>query len=826
MFNSTTFRFHYSTFFLLVAFIFSLQTAFSQQLLGLENYVAAVESATAKGDKQALAQAQQELGNFYFSKNVFEKAIANHKMASNFYKDNNPAKYTSSLEMLGKSYFAAAQYQEGKTTYQTLLKIYEGNNQVAEVEKTLENLIWATQNTKENEQTLAYNTQLATVAKKNNHSLLEAKATNNIGVYYMSTKNSKKALDYFSAALKIYQANGKTDKLPLLYLNMGSCNVVQKEYELADEYYKKAAQGYDNQQDKLGKAATLNLIATNDLLQNKHDKALLAAKEALAIGTEQQADELLAETYLILSEIYNADGDNKQAQNYYKLHLAAEGKVMEAQRKRQKNNAQQEVEAIRAESTIKLTAAEKVKQELAMKQLALEAEKSVKDLELKAKQVQVLEQDKKIQQQNLDNQLLEKQRLGLEKQQAEKNLQLAQQQIEQEKKQQQIAMLEKDKEMQETKQNLEAQERKKENELHEVAKKLKDEEIANQKIKQLFTFGILFLVAMLLVFALFAFVRQRKTNKLLKEQQIEIKEANEELASTGEELKQNLEEMQAIQEQLQKQRDELLVFNEEITAQKQIIEYKNANIMSSINYAKRIQSAFAPDKDLLKNNFPDSFMFFKPKDVVSGDFYWFAAHNNKILVAVGDCTGHGVPGALMSMIGMNLLEELVYMKNITNPAQLLTELDKGFKRQLQKPEVSINDGMDMALCEIDKTAKTLSYAGAHCPLTFIQDGEMTNIKASRFPIGGEIRIEKHFENHTLPIDKPRYCYIYSDGFQDQFGGTGKIRKKFLSNHLRQVLFQNHALPFEEQRNLLKNAFNDWKGEEAQTDDVLVIGFKV
>ncbi len=811
---------------LIFAIIVSLQTAFSQQLAGLESYVAAIESAKLQNDNKALAQGYQDLGNFYFSKNVFEKAISNHILAISLFKETNTPKLISSLEILGKSYFATAQYQEAKTTYQTLLKLYEENNQVIGVEKTLENLVWAAQNTNEPERLLAYNIQLAEFAKKNNHNLLAAKATNNIGVHYMNNKNSGVALGYFSEALKIYQANGQTEQIPLLLLNMGSCNVVQKEYEIADDYYKKAAQGYDNQANKLGKALTLNLIATNDLLQNKHDKAIMAAKEAMSIASEQQADDVLSETYLILSEIYNADGDNKQAQSYYKLHIATQEKIAEALRKRQKDNTQQELEAIKAEGAIKLTASEKAKQELAMKQLVLEAEKNTKDLELKAKQVTVLEQEKQIQQQAFTNQVLEKQRLGLEKQQVEKTLQLAQQQIEQDKKQQEIVMLQKDKEMQETKQNLQAQERQKENELNLVAKKLKDEEFENQRVKQLFITGILFLVAILLILAIYAFIKQRKGNRVLIAQQREIKEANEELASTGEELRQNMEEMQAIQEQLQTQRDELILFNEEITAQKYIIENKNASITSSINYARRIQSAFLPDKDLLKKNLSNSFIFFQPKDIVSGDFYWFAVHNNKILVAVCDCTGHGVPGALMSMIGMNLLDNLVYIQNITNPAIILTELDKGFKRQLQKPEVSINDGMDIALCEIDKETKILSFAGAHCPLTFIEDGVMTNIKGSRCAIGGENHLEKHFENHSFVIDKPKHCYIYSDGFQDQFGGTGKTRRKFLSNNLRETLLQNHAKSFVEQQMLLSNVFNDWKGAELQTDDVLVIGFKI
>jgi serine phosphatase RsbU (regulator of sigma subunit) len=816
-----------TTFFCFLFFI--LQTSFAQQtqLVGLEKYLQAVEIATTKNDKLASAQAYTELGNFYFSKNVFEKSINNHKIALDFWKElANTVGQIASLETIGKSYFATAHYQEANDVYLTLLDLYQKQDNAIGTEKTLENLVWASQNLNKFDKLLAYNIKLAEIAKKHKHTAIAAKATNNIAVYYMSIKNNNKALNYFSEALQLYQANGATENMPLLLLNMGSCYVAQKEFEKAENYYNQAINLYNTQNNKIGKALALNLLASNDLLQNKTEKSLLLAKDALHIATEQQADDVLAETYFVLSEIYNAEGDNKQSQNYYKLHIATKEKIAEALRQKQQANTQKELQAVQAEGEVKLTASEKAKQELALKQLVLEAEKNAKDLELKAKQVTLLEQEKQIQQQAFANQLLEKQRLALEKQRIAKDLEIAQQQIEQDKKQQQITLLEKDKEIQNTMQNLQAKEFEKKQQLDEAEKKFKDEEIANQKVKQFFIIGILLLVAILLVFAFYAFIKQRKGNRLLLQQQAEIKETNEELATTSEELRQNMEEMQTIQEQLQKQRDELLLFNQEVTKQKEIIEDKNSNIMASITYAKRIQSAFLPDKDILKKNIPDSFIFFQPKDIVSGDFYWFAEHNDKLIVTVADCTGHGVPGALMSLIGMNLLDEIIYMQNITNPAKVLTELDKGFKRQLQKPEVSINDGMDIAMCEVDKTNKTLSFAAAHCPLIIIQKEELKSIKGIRGAIGGDARIEKNFENHNFSIESPTYCYIFSDGFQDQFGGKGAFARKFLSSNLRELLGQNYTKPFAEQQLILKNTFEDWKGKETQTDDVLVIGFKI
>ncbi len=808
--------------------LFSLHTAFSQQqLVGLETYVAAVETAILEKNKPVLAKAYSELGNFYFSKNAFEKAITNHQTAIKLFKEiNNIQEQSSSLEIVGKSFLAITKYDKAIENYDILLAVYKQLNNVSGTEKTLENLIWATQNTNQPEKLLYHNVQLSEFAKKNNHFLLSAKAENNMGVYYMNDKNSPKALGHFKEALNIYKKNAQTEQLPLLLLNMGSCHVGQKEYDRADTYYLEAVKLYDNQGNKKGKALALNLIATNDLLQNKNEKALLAAKEAMTIATEQQADDVLEETYLVLSEIYNDEGDYKQSQNYYKLHLAIKEKLADAQRKKLQANVENEIQAVKAEGDVKLTVSEKAKQELALKQLVLEAEKNAKDLELKAKQVTVLEQEKRLQEQAYKNSVLEKQSLALEKQRIAKDLLLAQQQIEQDKTQQQIVMLEKDKEVQAAMQDLKSKEYEREKQASESAKRIQEHELENQQIKQFFITGILALVGLLLAFALFAFVKQRKANNLLKVQQIEIKEKNEELASNEEELRQNIEEMQAIQEQLQRQRDSLLVFNNEIQQQKEVIEDKNANIMASINYAKRIQNAFLPDKDMFRKNLPQGFIFFRPKDVVSGDFYWFAEYNGIFVVAAGDCTGHGVPGALVSMIGMNLLDDIVYSQNITNPSQVLTALDKGFKSQLQKPEVSINDGMDMSFCEINPTNKTLSFSAAHIPLILIQDGEVNYVKGSKGAIGGDDRFAKTFENHTFVIDKPTTCYLHSDGFQDQFGGSGEVKRKFLSKNLRNFLLEIHQNPFDEQAKSLGNIFDTWKDKEPQTDDVLVIGFKL
>jgi len=286
-----------------------------------------------------------------------------------------------------------------------------------------------------------------------------------------------------------------------------------------------------------------------------------------------------------------------------------------------------------------------------------------------------------------------------------------------------------------------------------------------------------------------------------------------------------------------KESEEKLAEAQAIVELSKIIEHKNRNIVASITYAQRIQEAMLPSEEKIRYILPESFIFFRPRDIVSGDFYWFSAltdangKTEKIIIASVDCTGHGVPGAFMSLLGINLLNEIVNMRSITQADLILNELHKGIRKTLKQNETKTNDGMDMALCVIDLKNRTLEYAGAKSPLFYVQHEQAHFIKGNIVPIGGEQReVERLFTKHTivladeqgLPI--PTAFYLFSDGYHDQFGQENN--KKFGSRKLKEFLFQIHHQSASAQHDLLQQTFEQWKGSTNQIDDVLVMGVKI
>ena len=260
------------------------------------------------------------------------------------------------------------------------------------------------------------------------------------------------------------------------------------------------------------------------------------------------------------------------------------------------------------------------------------------------------------------------------------------------------------------------------------------------------------------------------------------------------------------------------------------INQQNKNIKSSINYAKRIQEAMLPKAEQYPPGFQNSFILFMPRDTVSGDFYWLSdikresQSGGDLGFAAVDCTGHGVPGAFMSMIGINALNGLV-SRGITQTDRLLDALDREIRTALQQDFSGNNDGMDIALCIYRQKEKVLEFSGAKNPLVYIQNNELFKIKGDTHSIGGRKRSNSFsFKKHEVRIDKPTVLYLFSDGYKDQFGG--KDNTKFLNKKLSKLLLEIHALPMHEQMSILELTINEWKGTREQTDDILVMGLKL
>ncbi len=292
-------------------------------------------------------------------------------------------------------------------------------------------------------------------------------------------------------------------------------------------------------------------------------------------------------------------------------------------------------------------------------------------------------------------------------------------------------------------------------------------------------------------------------------------------------VKQRTSEIRMKNEELEQQKEEILAQRDEIEVQKDKIEEKNKNITASITYAKRIQEAMLPLKDKIEQTLDDYFILFKPRDIVSGDFYWFAQKNDKIIFTAVDCTGHGVPGAFMSMIGSEILTTIVN-QGITTPSEILDYKNRYVRKALKQEQTDNQDGMDMSLCSIDKHNKIVEWAGAKNPLVYIQNNELFHLKGDMQSIGGHQLVkktEKKFTNYSVSYaDAVSYFYIFSDGFQDQFGGPKG--RKFMVKKLKELIYDNHKKPMSEQHAILNEAIEDWMKNVEQTDDILVIGFKL
>lgn len=257
---------------------------------------------------------------------------------------------------------------------------------------------------------------------------------------------------------------------------------------------------------------------------------------------------------------------------------------------------------------------------------------------------------------------------------------------------------------------------------------------------------------------------------------------------------------------------------------KQLLD-QNKDITDSIYYAQRIQQSILQTQEQLRNYFDNSFLLYKPKDIVSGDYYWFYEDELYKYVAAIDCTGHGVPGAMMSMVANSMFKEVFINRKISNPSEILKALDEELEKSINKnQDATFNDGMDVSLIRIDKETDELAFAGAFRSILISRDSDITELKGSRYPIGFYSGIEKQFDTHLFQLQKNDGVYLFTDGFIDQFGG--EKNKKLNKSNFKDLLRTINDMSMEEQEAFLEYSFNNWKQDNDQTDDVLVIGIKI
>ncbi len=599
----------------------------------------------------------------------------------------------------------------------------------------------------------------------------------------------------------------------LTYETLGATLLAQKQRDAALKAFKTALDLQQN--NPSGMANCYNLLAVCENYFMQFDNAIVYAQKAIEFGELAQNPSTLSDSYQILSETYARISDLRLSQQSLTKHLEFKKIVEEKRREAQKLELEKNFAAERRENEYLSFVGEKERQELKFKQLQLEKDIKEQDLAL-------LKSEKELQKTQLANQELEKSR-------TEQELILAKNQLIAAQRQRAIEKLERETELQKLAfQQQEYIRSEKEKELALIStqadllkkeKALSDSEkqIAKERLKYLF--WLIILGILLFIMALVGLFWFRKQSRSLAKSQRLIQQKNIELINSEEELRQLTQELLATNTNMSQTQQELQILLKDISK-------KNRDITSSIAYAQRIQAAILPDTTF-GDWFEDSFVLFRPRDIVSGDFYWISNFDpNKIMFAVADCTGHGVPGAFMSLIGTSELNTLAGREK--EPQTILEGMSKYIRNSLKQNQNQNRDGMTIGLCVWNKNEKTLEFAGSRTPFIYIQHGELHEIKGDTNSIGGDFVRNDFlgFTKHTIKVDVPTTIYLYSDGFQDQIGGHEK--KKFSGKNLRALLHQIHQIPKKKQKTILENTLQQWMdvGNERQLDDILVMGVRI
>ena len=605
----------------------------------------------------------------------------------------------------------------------------------------------------------------------------------NIGNAHMNQGSYDKAIEFLLKASKIFEELGNKYGISTSYMNIGRFYHAQGSYDKAIEYFLKSLKTSEELVDKAGMSTCYGNIGNVHMNQGSYDKAIEYFRKALEIFEELGNKRGMSACYGSIGRVYHAQGSSAKnprdkADKYDKAIEYYLKSLKIREEIGDKNGIASSYSSI---ASLNITLADSVA--LTKNQKIVYLNKAVeygnKSIEL-AREIKAMPTEN-----DAANTLMEAyKKLGNNK----KAIEFAEVYITT---QDSMFSEEKTKALQEMETKYETEKKQQQIELQETQIAKKDLEIKQQKTLRNALMGGLGAFVIIILLVVYAYMQKKKDN---------IK----------------------------------------ITIQKDTIGKQKEEITDSIRYAKRIQSAVLPPAEMLSASLPDHFVLFKPKDIVSGDFYWMKQLNGYTIITAVDCTGHGVPGAFMSMLGIAFLNEIVRKKEVTQACDVLNELRHQIKTTLRQEgkegeaktssyEASeVKDGMDMALCVIDHKNMKLQYSGAYNPLYLFRKNtegfELIETKADRMPIGIYLKEKESFSNHEIELQKDDRFYIFSDGYADQLGG--KNGKKFMTKNFKQLLhdIQDHSMP--EQKEKLETAIINWMQNEEQVDDILVVGVRV
>ena len=794
-----------------------------------------------------IAWVYYEIGNLYLQWQSPTKSLDNYQRSQKILQNQrkNRALIRLLLDKMGDAYCQMNQPREAIISYQQLLRLQQGAKLAKDRLNTLKKLAKIHQQNNKLSIALSYEQLILKNLPTREKMAERARTLRNIGFLYKRLKRPQEAVKAFVEALELYRAN-QTQK-PLkkyssicadLMTNIGITYNFLQEPQKSQAYLEEAILLRKKEPNLLETARLYNLLATNYCIQGNLAEAEKKLKQAIRIALANPNKEVLQNSYKVYIKIHEQNRNHRQLKTYYKrLVKLKEDIEVENQQKLQALYAQQ-LAIEKKENDYRLLLAEEEKQASLNRQLQLESEKQEQTLALKASELTLLRKEQELQQARLDNELLEK---GKVKQ----LLSMAEQKLRSEEQRLLIDSLRNNKKIQQLafeQQRARDKDRQQRIALLEKDKKLRQQILHEEQMLRRNTFigmGIFLLLILAFTYLI------RKRNQQLNKQNQEIIKHQQDTQEVSQELMKINQSLQAKEIKLEESNARLERQNFEIKAHNFILNdtidelgRKSKHIQDSLHYAQRMQRAMLPFQAEMQEMFQEHFVIFKPKEIVSGDFYWLASvkprHTSGVeaspisFFAVVDCTGHGVPGGFLSMMGFALLNEIIHIEKVYSPAKVLQRLDTEIRQSLRQANTRNSDGMDICFCKLEKTTSQvhqLTFAGAKRPLFYTlpqASNELIQIPANRSSVGGS-KGHKVFEEESITIPKGSSLYLSTDGMIHL---PDLNRRNFGSRRFKQMLAQYAHLSLEEQKACVIQHLKEFQENETeQRDDITLVGIR-
>ncbi|MCX6329471.1 MAG: SpoIIE family protein phosphatase [Bacteroidia bacterium] len=759
----------------LLASIYEAQNNWEETL---RNYIRASSAYSKLGDKKNEARILHIIAEKYFLAGSYKKSAQNSEQEFILYEEQNSKMRASTAEMAGKSYYYLPIDSLSTKWYNIAASYFKKDTDTAGFLRCSEKLgslfIQIGNYDKANNE---YENILSIYSQKNDYKNIAA-IYNQLGFLAFKKKDLSSALSNFQNAVESSEKGGKDDYfLTDAWSNIAVCHQNLNNQKEMLQSFQEALKHAKDSERKDEAARIERILAMIYFKKGDYYHAEVYCRNCIESAKASGNFDILQLCYKDYSAVLESGNDFVKALEYYEKHLNLRDSLIYESRLTEKKTADRINELESIEQRLRNELSTEEIQGLELKNLKAESSRKENEIKLLQKQQELDRSEKGRLEQSL---VLERERFELNRKVQDIKSLKQQQAIDS------LSLKQKDDEAK----NLETEKILLQTQIEQQRLKAqKDKQIRNMAVG----LGALMVIVALMILA--GLISTRRQNQRLAESKRQIEKVNADL-----EIK-----------------------NAEVLKQKDIIEQKNQSITDSIQYASRIQTAVLPPINFLQEWGIENFILFKPKDIVSGDFYWGVRKNGKIIIAAGDCTGHGVPGAFMSMLGHAFLDEIINTKEIKNAAAILNLLrDEVIITLKQKGTTGeARDGMDISLVILDLKAGVLDYAGANNPLYIIRDGKMLKFAADRMPIGIHFISFTPFTNQKIEIRKGDYLYLFSDGYADQFGGPKG--KKYMYKPFQYLLLQNHSKPLQTQKEVLDDTFEKWKGDRDQVDDVMVIG---